>query len=94
MGERGSSAPIEAQHRSKRALTRETPAPPSFNSTHEICGLGKIQEIRTLDAGRGYEAGTQGKGTFAMEFAKYARTPRDVQEEVVAARRKELAARK
>jgi len=37
---------------------------------------------------------TQGKGMFAMEFAKYARAPRDVQEEVVAARRKELAARK
>ncbi|MBI4580227.1 MAG: elongation factor G, partial [Planctomycetes bacterium] len=31
---------------------------------------------------------TQGKGTFSMEFACYRPTPRDVQEEIVAARRK------
>ena len=37
---------------------------------------------------------TQGKGTFTMEFACYKPVPRDVQEEIVAARRKELAAKK
>ncbi|NLX13237.1 MAG: elongation factor G [Phycisphaerales bacterium] len=34
---------------------------------------------------------TQGKGTFSMEFACYRQTPRDVQEEVIANRRKALA---
>jgi len=33
---------------------------------------------------------TQGKGTFTMEFACYRQVPRDVQEEIVAARRKAL----
>ncbi len=34
---------------------------------------------------------TQGKGTFSMEFACYRQAPRDVQEEVIAERRKALA---
>jgi elongation factor G len=32
---------------------------------------------------------TQGKGTFSMEFEKYARVPGSVQEEIVAKRKKE-----
>lgn len=37
---------------------------------------------------------TQGKGTFTMEFACYRRTPRDVQEEIIAAHRKSEAPRR
>ncbi len=37
---------------------------------------------------------TQGKGGFSMEFARYARCPRNIQEEVVEKRRKELEERK
>ena len=37
---------------------------------------------------------TQGKGGFSMEFARYARCPRNVQEEVVARRRKDAEAKK
>ncbi|HVJ82679.1 MAG TPA: elongation factor G, partial [Planctomycetia bacterium] len=37
---------------------------------------------------------TQGKGTFTMEFAKYARVPSSVQEEIVKAAREAAAAKK
>jgi len=37
---------------------------------------------------------TQGKGTFTMEFSCYRRAPREVQEEIVTARRKALAQQK
>jgi elongation factor G len=37
---------------------------------------------------------TQGQGTFSMEFAKYRRVPASIQEEVIAAKKKELVGAK
>ncbi|TWT61843.1 elongation factor G [Rubinisphaera italica] len=56
--------------------------------------LAEVPLAAMFDYANELRSMTQGKGGFSMEFARYARCPRNVQEEVVERRRKELEERR
>jgi elongation factor G len=59
-----------------------------------ICTIiGEVPLASMFDYANEVRSMTQGKGTFSMEFAKYAMLPRGLQTEVVEKRRKEKAER-
>ncbi len=56
--------------------------------------LAEVPLAAMFDYANELRSMTQGKGGFSMEFARYARCPRNIQEEVVEKRRKELEERR
>jgi len=56
--------------------------------------LAEVPLASMFDYANELRSMTQGKGGFSMEFARYARCPRNVQDEVVERRRKELEERR
>jgi elongation factor G len=69
---------------SKRGVITQTE---THNKTCVI--LGEVPLAEMFDYANELRSMTQGKGQFSMEFLKYSRCPRNVQEEVVIKRRKE-----
>ncbi len=85
-------APIEFQGNivgdlsSRRGLIHGTESKQNF-----VTITGEVPLARMFGYATDLRSATQGKGTFTMEFSGYKQTPRDVQEEIIAAHRKAMA---
>jgi elongation factor G len=71
---------------SRRGLIHGTDAKQQF-----VTVTAEVPLARMFGYATDLRSATQGKGTFTMEFSSYKQAPRDVQEEVVANYKKELA---
>ncbi|MEP0844606.1 MAG: elongation factor G [Phycisphaerae bacterium] len=71
---------------SRRGLILGTESKQSF-----VTITAEVPLARMFGYATDLRSATQGKGTFTMEFSSYRQTPREVQEEIIAARRKQLA---
>ena len=59
---------------------------------HNICVINaEVPLARMFGYATDLRSATQGQGTFTMEFSCYRQTPRDVQDEIIADRRKAMA---
>ncbi len=71
---------------SRRGLIHGTETKQSF-----VIITAEVPLARMFGYATDLRSATQGKGTFTMEFSAYRQTPRDVQEEIILARKKQLA---
>jgi elongation factor G len=71
---------------SRRGLIHGTETKQSF-----VTITAEVPLARMFGYATDLRSATQGKGTFTMEFSAYRQTPREVQEEIILARKKQLA---
>ena len=80
---------ITADLSSRRGIIRDRRTRPKT-----VTVTAEVPLARMFGYATDLRSATQGRGTFTMEFLCYRQVPRDVQEEIVAARRQALAERR